>query len=1126
MPNSGSHTSTEQVKRLLQKAYRSLISKQKRIIVWRSLLIVCAGITTLILLEQLFYLHSTLKTISLLLFFGIAVSITWKGLRGISTEAFKEFYRDFSRKSKLPELKDALDLEKGSTGNRELIDAAILQSLGQIESLRLEQQLEAYIGNTETHKTHSQLMIASTAILFLLSFTVFNFQSASERTLTFWKDYAKPNPFIYTVDPGNTTFEQGSPFRVDVTFDESNVPENVSLRIKTDIEEEFRTRGMEAYGNTFRSVPQPINNDLEYYIEMDGYRSENFYADIQLRPRFTELQVTILPPAYTRLDSSIMSYPMSQVRAYQGSTLRLRGVMNKPVSILQLKTSGKIQDLIVGNDSSFTYELAVQHKDTLRFYMEDENGLVNENPFQIIIEPSEDEFPLAEIIEPENNLKKVNPQELRLLYRASDDFGLTGSRLHFELKRAFTPAPVESSINLKVPDQDLLNSYLWDLNSLNLKPRDELTFWISVQDNDGFNGFKTALSQKMVLTVPSLVDYFEDVDEKENEVSGDLNEISEAFEQSRQQYEQFKEQLKDNPENPGYEEKRELEQVQKQQEEVQKRIDELNQKFEELKEELSENSMLSEETRKAYEELEKLMKEIDDPAFREAMKQLQEQLGNMNPEELRKAMENMEFNEELYRERLNRTIELFKQLKLNSDLDKLATSFEEMARRESDSTKTREELQQTKEENEKLKEQAETLSENTSGKNQKEIQELQENLKKNLDEINKSLDQELKESSPKNSEENQKNPSDQQQNGEQKQQGENQSQQQKRQEQYRQMAEETRSAMKSMNQQQMNVNIAGLQYVLHSLLNLSLEQEDLTTLVASTENRSQAYVTYARDQRNVESIFRSLSDSLFQLSSEIPQFSNQINRKKEEVEERLQQSLEQMSERNQNQSSVASRQAMGGINDISFMLANLLEQLQNQQNGSGGAGGGMSMEQMMEQLQQNSQQQQQLNQQMQEMINDMQGERLQRDQMERLNQLAKQQNRIRKQLQELQRQGGLEGDRIGSELERMIEEMEDTINDLRGGSTDPIMIKRQQNILQRMLDAENAMQERDEEDKREGQAVEEFERSNPPELTLEELEKEIRNRLNDPNFTKYSEDYQRLIEKYFELLKELQDREL
>jgi hypothetical protein len=45
-------------------------------------------------------------------------------------------------------------------------------------------------------------------------------------------------------------------------------------------------------------------------------------------------------------------------------------------------------------------------------------------------------------------------------------------------------------------------------------------------------------------------------------------------------------------------------------------------------------------------------------------------------------------------------------------------------------------------------------------------------------------------------------------------------------------------------------------------------------------------------------------------------------------------------------------------------------------------------------------------------------------------------------------------------LRRMTEQMEDAINDMRGGMTDPLMIERQQNILSRMLEAEESLQER------------------------------------------------------------------
>ncbi|WP_409029126.1 DUF4175 family protein [Gracilimonas sediminicola] len=1129
MANTEKQTSSQKVEALLREAYQSVQSKQRLSLLLRSALIVLAGCTAFIITEHVLYLSVSAKSVILGVLISAAAFSLWKGLSSSNPTSFREFYRKFSRESNLPELKDTLDLEKSSSGNRALVDAAILQNLGKIETQRLQDTLTTYTKSSDSYKSYSRLFTLTIATLAVLGITAFNFNSATQRSFTFWESYSKPNPFLYTVTPGDVTVEQGSPFQVEVQFTGDLIPRDVSLRIKTSVEEEFRTRAMEASGTYFRSIPQDLNNEMQYYVEMDGYRSKLFTADVQLRPRFSELQATVIPPEYTELDSSIISYPISQLRAYEGSTVKLSGSLNKMASYLQMYTSTELLDLFVEQDSTFSYEIEVSRPDTLRFYIEDESGLTNQNPFQIIVVPQADEYPLVELLEPEESIQQVNPTELELLYRATDDFGLTSASLNYELRRAYVEEPVTGSLPLNKPQEGALQPYVWDLQPFELKPQDELTFWISATDNDRYNGFKSSNSQKLKLTVPSMVDYFEDVDKKEDDVESELEDISKSFEETRRQYQEFKERMKDNPENTGYEEKRELEQVQKQQEEVQKKIDELNKKFEELKEEMSRDNMLSEETQKAYDELQKLMKEIDDPAFREAMEKLQEQLGQMNPEQLRQAMENLEFNEELYRERLERTVELFKQLKLNSDLDKLAKSFEDMARKEEEraqkeetdpdeSAQNREQqLEQSLKENEKLKNQVDSLSNNTSAKNEKAVSEFQEETRKELEQLSDDLKEEIESGEQGNQGEQNENQNSQSQ------QNQSQNQQNNRQQKYEQLAKNTRSMMQNMGQQQKNINIAGLQYVLYSLLNLSLEQEDLTTLASATENRSQAYVNYARNQRNVEGIFKSVSDSLFQLSAEIPQFSNQINRKKLEVEKRLQRSLEQMLERNRSQSSVASRQALGGINDISFMIANLLEQLQNSQ--SGGGGGGMSMQQMMEQLQQSGQMQQQLNQQLQDIINDMQGERLNQNQMERLNQIAKQQNRIRKQLQELQQQGEMDGDRIGSELERMIEDMEDTINELRGGSADPTMVERQQNILSRMLQAEQAMQERGEEEKREGKLAQEFEQSRPPEMTLEELQKEIRNRLNDPNFTKYSPDYQRLIENYFELLKSLQEQQ-
>lgn len=166
-------------------------------------------------------------------------------------------------------------------------------------------------------------------------------------------------------------------------------------------------------------------------------------------------------------------------------------------------------------------------------------------------------------------------------------------------------------------------------------------------------------------------------------------------------------------------------------------------------------------------------------------------------------------------------------------------------------------------------------------------------------------------------------------------------------------------------------------------------------------------------------------------------------------------------------------------------------------------------------------QQQQLNQQIQDFINDLQGERLTQDHMERLDQMARQQNVIREQLRQLQRRSGREGDRLMSEMERLAEQMEDAINDLRGGSTDRLMIERQQNILSRMLEVEESVHKRDEdEEERLGETAGDFEPRSVPEMTLEELRQRIRSGADQANYTRFREDYRRLIERYFELMEE------
>ncbi len=1117
MPQNNPHLKVSSLRQALEDGYKALNRKARLSTILFSLALLFGLFVAYIFTEEFAYLPSSFKATILLGSTVFSIFFFVKYRKSTAYTDFKEFYRLFCNYANLRELNYSIDLLSDNHSNPDLVQAAINNNLEQVDTNAFKIRLAEFLQSQSSSISYTQSLYALTCSFGVLICLGLFFNASTQRAAKFWISFDKPNPYSYYIVPGDSTFEQGSTFTVHTFFTGNEIPSKVELMLKTDVENDFRSRKMDFNGSSFESIPLDINNDIEYYVEMDGFKSPISKASVQLRPRFVELTATIIPPSYTKLDTTFLHYPFSLLRAYSGSTISITGLTNKELVTSNITVNSDTTEFSSIDSLIYNANLPVVKADTINFILEDEKGLSNKNPFRFIISPIIDEYPFAEIIEPGSSFEMVEPKAITVVSKTTDDFGITNTTLNYELRKAYVETPKKGSISLQKNKNGVLNSYDWDLSSLKLTPLDELDFWIETTDNDAFSGFKTSRSQIVTLTVPSLIDYFESLDEKESDIETTMDTISETFEEMERKYEEFKESLKENPKT-NYEQQKQLEEVQKQQEEVDKQIEELNKKFDEIKNELGENKLLSEETQKAYEELQKLMEEINDPALQEALQKLQEQMTKFSPEELRKAMENVEFNEEAYKERIKRTMDLFKQLKLMSDLEKLAKSFEDQARQEKeiqDNPPSQQELEkkraQDQDQLDKLKQALDKLEEYTSEKNKEQISEYKEETKKELEDIRKELQEQGEKGSESESQEQDAN---------------KQSPQKTFEKEFQEMASKTRKTMDAAAGQQMQINITGLRYVLYSLLTVSNEQEHLVVATQETESRSLAYIDYAREQKSLQQLFDSISDSLSRLASEIPQFSNEIGKKKLEVKNQLDRSLTQMAERDNRNASVASRQAFGGINDISFMIANLLEQLQDQSNSSGGSGGGMSMQQMMEQMGEMGKNQQQLNQQLQDMINDMQGEKLSQDQMDRVNQMAKQQNQIRKQLQELQRNGGSNGDKIGSELQRMIEQMEDTINDLRGGSVDPLLIERQQNILSRMLESEKALQERDEEEKREGTTGEQNIKANPPEMSLEELEKQIRTRLNDPNFTKYSPDYQRLIERYFELLKKIDQSEV
>ncbi|MEX0995370.1 MAG: hypothetical protein WD599_07550, partial [Balneolaceae bacterium] len=563
------------------------------------------------------------------------------------------------------------------------------------------------------------------------------------------------------------------------------------------------------------------------------------------------------------------------------------------------------------------------------------------------------------------------PEQLDIFYQATDDFGLTSARLEWELRRAFTTDPVEGSRTLTTPSVGSTEHVDWNLEELDLRPRDRLRFRITVRDNDGWNGFKSAASPWHTLEVPSMSAFFEETDRKERNVQDALDEVSDNYRQMQEEYERFREQMRENPE-PGWEEDQMLEDVDRQQREIEESINRVKEQFEEIRREMENSSAVSNETRQSYQELQELIDELDDPEIRRALEELRESMQNLNPEELQRAMENFEFNEKVYRERLERTLELFKTLKMNSDLDKLARQYEELANRmnevvtdeEQTPGEERDQQQGVREDTDHIESQLENLDKRPPERSRERLEQLKDESLNELKGIQQDLDELIEEAA--NRQDGSSNDSGEQsgdsstnsansgeQNGEkesdggesedqneetsregsetggQGETGRSRSDQQAREQQesvrdrLQQRAKRLRQSRQQMGGRQIQVNLLALQRSLYTLLELSEAQEELTRETEQTDSRSQGYVELAQRQNNIKNQFSQVSDSLFQIASEIPHLSNTINRKKNEVEQTLLRAREQMADRDQPNSVITSRESLGGINDLASMIASV-----------------------------------------------------------------------------------------------------------------------------------------------------------------------------------------------------------
>lgn len=368
-----------------------------------------------------------------------------------------------------------------------------------------------------------------------------------------------------------------------------------------------------------------------------------------------------------------------------------------------------------------------------------------------------------------------------------------------------------------------------------------------------------------------------------------------------------------------------------------------------------------------------------------------------------------------------------------------------------------------------------------------------------------------------------------------------------------QMKEEMEKAMSEEEEKQDEENAQALRQILENLLNLSFAQEELIRELPKTRIDNPQYVAIPKQQNKLKDDSKIIEDSLLALSKRAPAISATINREISAINLNMEKTVKALAERNTGESSMRMQSTMTSVNNLALLLNESLEQMQQQMKeqqkskasksgkckkpGSGGGknSGSKAGTPNMRKLQE------QLNKQLQDMKDalekgqkpgekpgDKKGQKpgggmgtkgssgaSMPGSSEQFAKMAAQQEALRRQMQQMMDKLKNKGKNPGGDIANMMEETEkDLVNKQITNET----MKRQQQILSRLLESEKAEQEREQDEQRKSNEAKNENLSNPGQFLeykrLKEKEMELLNTV-PPSLTPY---YKEKVNNYFNSL--------
>lgn len=965
---------------------------------------------------------------------------------------------------------NVLQLKENGTdnqGSKDLLEAAINQKIQELKPVPFSAAIDL-----SQNKKYLKYAVAPLAIILALLVASPSILTESTKRIVAHETYfEKQAPFTFTIENENLQGVQQEDFELKIKVSGKEIPDMAFIEIENN---QFRLDKSDKLH--FAYLIKRLPKTIVFRLFADGFYSKPFELKALPNPTLVNFTVDLVYPNYLQKKAEQINNTGDLV--IPAGTKVSWNIKTQNTSKLIADFGGEIVNFKQSNQNEFSLSKSFVQNQNYSLLTSNEY-LKGKEAINYTIEVIPDVFPAIRVEE------KADSNSVKHVYfkgDIKDDYGFYDLNFCYKKTNSDSNFTAAKELKITIPINKTIAQdnffYHWDLDRIGMQAGDSYEYYFEVRDNDALNGYKSSRTQKMVYKAPSLKEIAANAEKDNQKIKEELTaSIQQAKDLQREMNEMNKKLI--DKKTLNFDDIKKMKDLVEKQKELQNQVENLEKENKQNFEKQNEFKNPDEQLLEKHKQLEELMKNIMTDEMKEKLKELEKLLQQMDKEKTQDALEKMKLDAKDMEKELDRTLEAFKKMELEQKLDDAIKNLDKLA-----------------EEQKKLAEK----TENKQGDNA-ELKKEQEELNKKFDDLKKDMDDLEKKNAEL--EDPMKMPDTQKQEEEIKKEMEE-SGEQLDQKQNKKASKSQKSAAQKMEEMSQKMQQAkaeeeqegedeqALRQILENLLAVSFAEEELMNKIKTVDRANPQYLKLIQQQKKIKDDAKMIEDSLFALSKRQPKIEAYVNREIADINSNMAKALRNMEDRNTQEAASRGQYVMTAVNNLALLLSESLQKMQQEQqmkknskpgSGSckkpGGSGSKPSMSKMKSM-------QEQINKQIEKMKEQMakekgkEGEKGKKGQSkpggagegstsEGLAKLAAQQEALRRELQKAADKMGKDGKQGNGGLSKLAEEMEKTENDLVNKMISQETLRRQQEILTRLLEAEKAERERELDEKRESQ---------------------------------------------------------